>query len=81
MASAPLRRRTSAGRVNAIGPSYGEWWNERPWIARARVAAVLLALAHRLRRSFCRILCPVGTCSELILKLERALEKRGVIYG
>jgi polyferredoxin len=45
------------------------------------IAAVLIAMAHRVRRAFCQILCPVGTCSDLIRKLERTLEKRGVIYG
>jgi len=35
-------------------------------------AAVLIVLAWRLRRAFCESLCPVGTFSDLMLKLDRA---------
>jgi polyferredoxin len=34
------------------------------------IAVLLLILAFRIRRSFCEMLCPVGTLSNLILKFE-----------
>ncbi|MBE9519842.1 MAG: 4Fe-4S binding protein [Proteobacteria bacterium] len=34
------------------------------------IALLLLILAFRIRRSFCEMLCPVGTLSNLILKFE-----------
>ena len=39
------------------------------------IAILMLLLAFRIRRSFCEILCPVGTLSNLILKLEGLLYK------
>jgi spermidine synthase len=39
-------------------------------------AAVLLIMGFRWRRSFCDTLCPVGTFSELWLKIERRLPGR-----
>jgi len=39
-------------------------------------AAVLLVMGFRWRRSFCDTLCPVGTLSELWLKIERRLPGR-----
>jgi spermidine synthase len=41
-----------------------------PTILVILIAILLLLLAFRIRRSFCEILCPVGTLSNLILKLE-----------
>ncbi|GAF81944.1 unnamed protein product, partial [marine sediment metagenome] len=41
-----------------------------PTILVILIALLLLLLAFRIRRSFCEILCPVGTLSNLILKLE-----------
>ena len=40
------------------------------------IAAVLLIMGFRWRRSFCDTLCPVGTFSELWLKIERRLPQR-----
>jgi spermidine synthase len=37
------------------------------------LAVLLLVLGYRWRRAFCHALCPVGTFSELVLKLEKAL--------
>jgi hypothetical protein len=45
------------------------------------VAGGLIAVAYRLRRSFCSALCPIGTFSDLMLRLERSLQKRGVFDG
>jgi len=39
-------------------------------------AALLLIMGFRWRRSFCDTLCPVGTFSELWLKVERHLPRR-----
>jgi hypothetical protein len=41
-----------------------------PTILVILIAILLLVLAFRVRRSFCEILCPVGTLSNLLLKLE-----------
>lgn len=40
------------------------------------VAAILLVMGFRWRRSFCDTLCPVGTFSELLQKIERRLTSR-----
>ena len=40
------------------------------------MAAILLAIGFRWRRSFCDTLCPVGTFSELLQKIERRLPSR-----
>ena len=40
------------------------------------IAALFLLLGYRWRRSFCDTLCPVGTFSELFLKIERKLSPR-----
>jgi polyferredoxin len=45
------------------------------------VAGGLVAVAYRLRRSFCSALCPIGTFSDLVLRLERSLHKRGAFDG
>jgi len=41
-------------------------------------AAALLIMGFRWRRSFCDTLCPVGTFSELLLRLERKLTRKEV---
>ncbi len=38
------------------------------------VAAALIILGYRLRRSFCEMLCPVGAFADLLLRGERALQ-------
>jgi polyferredoxin len=45
------------------------------------IAAALIILAYRLRRTFCETLCPVGTFSDLVLKLERFLSRRSMGAG
>jgi polyferredoxin len=45
------------------------------------IAAGLILIAFRLRRAFCNILCPIGTFSDLILRLERSLKNRGALDG
>ncbi|MBF0104961.1 MAG: 4Fe-4S binding protein [Deltaproteobacteria bacterium] len=35
------------------------------------IAVVLILLGYRFRRSFCRLMCPLGICSDLILKCEK----------
>jgi hypothetical protein len=39
-------------------------------------AAALIILAYRRRRTFCETLCPVGTFSDLVLKLERSTSRK-----
>ncbi len=39
-------------------------------------AAVLIVIAYRLRRSFCELLCPIGSSSDLLLRLGRFLAPR-----
>jgi polyferredoxin len=34
------------------------------------IATLLVLLAFKLRRPFCELLCPVGTLSSLLLKIE-----------
>jgi spermidine synthase len=41
-----------------------------PTILVVLIAILLLVLAFRIRRSFCEMLCPIGTLSNLLLKLE-----------
>ncbi len=43
------------------------------------ISAALIVLAYRLRRNFCETLCPVGTFSDVVLKLERSLSRRAVV--
>ncbi len=43
------------------------------------IAVFLIFLAFKIRRSFCELLCPVGTLSDLILKIERLPSKSGVL--
>ena len=43
------------------------------------IAILLIFMALKLRRSFCELLCPVGTLSDLILKIERLPSKGGVL--
>ncbi len=40
------------------------------------IAAGVLLLSLRLRRTFCEALCPVGRFSEIVLKIERRLGRR-----
>lgn len=40
-------------------------------------AAVLILATVRLRRAFCEILCPIGRFSDLVLRLEGGLFRRG----
>ncbi|MDX1775924.1 MAG: 4Fe-4S binding protein, partial [Desulfobulbales bacterium] len=42
------------------------------------IALLLVFLAFRIRRSFCELLCPVGTLSDLILKAERLTSKNSI---
>ena len=41
------------------------------------IAAVLVLLAFKLRRPFCEQLCPIGTLSSLLLKIEGLPSVRG----
>jgi len=45
------------------------------------VTAFMVAAAYRMRRTFCNTLCPIGTFSDLTLKLERTLARRGDSNG
>jgi spermidine synthase len=45
------------------------------------IAAALILLAYRLRRTFCETLCPVGTFSDLVLKLERFFSRKRMSAG
>ncbi|MBW2466535.1 MAG: 4Fe-4S binding protein [Deltaproteobacteria bacterium] len=40
------------------------------------ITAFLILLAFKFRRSFCELLCPVGTLSDLLLKIERLPSKK-----
>jgi spermidine synthase len=43
------------------------------------ITVLLIILAFKIRRSFCELLCPVGTLSDLILKIERLPSKNRVV--
>ena len=65
-----------SGDLARPADSFSDWYTAlfknaySPTLLVILIAILMLLLAFRIRRSFCEILCPVGTLSNLILKLE-----------